>query len=554
MENRNLILAVVLSLVILFGWGRFAEYMGWVKPAQQAEEPADKTPPPAPAGASAAPAQFSSFQPAPGVDFQVGTPFYEAVFHSGGGILNSFVLKKYHTGILPDSSLVNMVDAKTAKFAPLGIVLNSQPTWSAGQWELVGDRASLEVPAGQTASFTIRGEVDNFQLSRTFTIDADTYLIRESTIVTNAAGQPRPIRLSVTQAMDAGMSSGSRYDSMRIAWDENGKLDDVSSARTLETTGIQESGKIWWAGPMSTYFLAAVLPGNPENVTLKGRLQDTVWRVGVEAEERFLAAGQSMEFQAAYWTGPKDRAQLTAVSEQLAKSIDLGFFSIISKGLLWLLEFFYQYVHNWGVAIILLTCLINILFWPLKDKSFASMEKMKRLQPLALKIKEKYKDDKAAMNKEVMALYKTYKVNPASGCMPILIQLPVFFGLYQALLTSLALRHASFITYLPGTHVIWLADLSAQDPLYITPVLMGLTMFVQQRMSPPAADPMQQKIMLFLPLIFTVLFLNFPAGLVLYWLVNNIISIFQQWLMIRKYRKPQPEAEAPKPGAKKGGE
>lgn len=159
-----------------------------------------------------------------------------------------------------------------------------------------------------------------------------------------------------------------------------------------------------------------------------------------------------------------------------------------------------------------------------------------------LKIREKYKNNKEEMNKEVMALYKTYRVNPASGCVPILIQLPVFFGLYQALLTSLALRHASFITYLPGTDIIWLADLSAKDPLYITPIVMGITMFLQQRMSPPAQDPMQQKIMMFLPLIFTVLFLNFPSGLVIYWLVNNILSIFQQWLMMRKNRKKHPVA------------
>ena len=178
------------------------------------------------------------------------------------------------------------------------------------------------------------------------------------------------------------------------------------------------------------------------------------------------------------------------------------------------------------------------------------MEKMKELQPLMTGIREKYKDNKEEMNKEMMSLYKTYKVNPLNGCVPILIQLPVFFGLYQALLTSIALRHASFIPYLPGTHVVWLADLSAKDPLYITPIIMGLTMFLQQRMSPPPADPMQQKIMMFLPLIFTVVFLNFPAGLVLYWLVNNILSIFQQWLHIRNTKKRKHSGTRPVADAK----
>lgn len=163
------------------------------------------------------------------------------------------------------------------------------------------------------------------------------------------------------------------------------------------------------------------------------------------------------------------------------------------------------------------------------------MEKMKKLQPHMVAIREKYKDDKELMNKEVMALYKTYGVNPASGCVPILIQMPVFFGLYQALLTSIELRHAPFITYVPGTDILWLADLSAKDPFYVTPVIMGLTMFIQQKMSPPASDPTQQKIMMFLPLIFTAMFLSFPSGLVVYWLVNNILSIAQQRMMAKKF-------------------
>ena len=203
--------------------------------------------------------------------------------------------------------------------------------------------------------------------------------------------------------------------------------------------------------------------------------------------------------------------------------------------MLWLLEFFQKYVNNWGVAIILLTVLIKALFWPLTAKSYASMEKMKKLQPHMVAIREKYKDDKELMNKEVMALYKTYGVNPASGCVPILIQMPVFFGLYQALLTSIELRHAPFISYVPGTDILWLADLSAKDPFYITPVIMGLTMFIQQKMSPPATDPTQQKIMMFLPLIFTAMFLSFPSGLVLYWLVNNVLSIAQQRMMAKKF-------------------
>lgn len=540
-DSKNLVLAIVLCLAILFGWGRLAEYMGWVqKPdpavvAQQQEaarQEAVKAEQRKEEAAQAA--TLPVFTPAPGRDLTVDSPLYEAVFYTGGGPLRSFKLKKFQTGLAPDSPLVNMVDERTAAVAPLGLVINSQPSWSTGQWSLDGGEQGVKLDAGQEGSLRLVGMVDNLRVVRELTFNADSYLIKEKIRLINAGEQPRSVRVGYTVASDASNAAGGRYDSMRVAWDNDGSLSEESSGKTLESTGVQATGKIYWAGAMSTYFLAAVLPGEINDVTVKGLLQKTVYRTAVEEPESMLAPGQEKTLTVSYWLGPKERAQLTAVSEQLAKSIDLGMFSIIAKGLLWLLEFFHKYVNNWGVAIILLTVVIKAVFWPLTAKSYASMEKMKKLQPMMTAIREKHKDNKELMNKEVMALYKTYGVNPASGCVPILIQLPVFFGLYQALLTSIELRHAPFITYLPFTDKLWLADLSAKDPFYITPIIMGLTMFLQQRMSPPATDPTQQKIMMFLPLIFTVLFLGFPAGLVIYWLVNNILSIFQQWLMMRK--------------------
>ncbi|WP_304679782.1 membrane protein insertase YidC [uncultured Desulfovibrio sp.] len=540
-DSKNLILAIVLCLGILFGWGYLAQYMGWVQQpdpavvAQQQEAARQEA-----ARAEqrrqevAQAATLPAFTPAPGRDLTVDSPLYEAVFYTGGGPLRSFKLKKFHSGLAPDSPLVNMVDERTAAVAPLGLVINSQPSWSTGQWSLDGDQQGLRLSAGQEASLRLVGMVDNLRVVRELTFSADSYLIREKIRLINTGEQPRSARVSYTVASDAGNASGGQYDSMRVAWDNDGSLSEESSGKTLESTGVQVTGKIYWAGAMSTYFLAAVLPGDVNNVTVKGLLQKTVYRAAVEEPESMLAPGQEKVLTVSYWLGPKEREQLAAVSDQLVRSIDLGMFSVIAKGLLWLLEFFHSYVHNWGVAIILLTVVIKAVFWPLTAKSYASMEQMKKLQPMMMALREKYKDNKELMNKEVMALYRTYGVNPASGCVPILIQLPVFFGLYQALLTSIELRHAPFITYLPFTDTLWLADLSAKDPFYITPIIMGLTMFLQQRMSPPATDPTQQKIMMFLPLIFTVLFLGFPAGLVIYWLVNNILSIFQQWLMMRK--------------------
>lgn len=536
-DNKNLLLAVLLCLIVLFGWGYLAEYMGWVQPKMPPAETVsgEGTRAPSPPPVIDSP-PLPTFTPSEGRDFSVSTPLYDAVFYTGGGYLRSFTLRKFRSGIEPDSPLVNLVNDKAAAFAPLGLVINSQPSWSTGQWRLEGNLENLDAK-NAPATFALSGLVDNLRVSRNFSIDPDNYLIREKLLITNAGEQARTVRVAWTCAMDKNISSGGNYDNMRVAWDLNGSLETETSEKTLENSGTQSTGRIYWAGPMSTYFLSAAMPENPDDMTVKGRLVGGVYRTALEGTDILLAPGQSQELQTSYWIGPKDRHMLGQVSDQLVKSVDMGWFSWIGKCLLYLLEFFHSYVHNWGVAIILLTVLIKIIFWPLTAKSYSSMEKMKQLQPMMLSLREKYKDDRETMNKEVMALYKTYGVNPASGCVPILVQMPVFFGLYQALLSSLALRHASFITYLPGTDIIWLADLSAKDPLYITPIVMGLTMFLQQKMSPAPADPIQQKVMLFLPLIFTVLFLNFPSGLVVYWLVNNILSIFQQWMNMRRSGK-----------------
>jgi len=525
-DSKNMILAIVLCLVVLFGWGRFAEYMGWVTPpAQQVAQQATSAPQPLPA-----------FIPAPGQDVTVHTPLYDAVIYNGGGILRSFNLLPYGTSLAPDAPKVNMVSPQTAVMAPLGLVINGQPSWSTGKWATETAVKNFSLEPGARTTLHLIGEADNFRIDRELAFSADSYLIHETIHIRNPGDQARTMRLSYTAAADASNATDDRYDGMRIAWGKDSGLNEESSAKTLESTGVQDSGRIFWAGAMSTYFLSAVVPDSPGGgMTVKARLQNNVYRAALEEPEITLEPGEDKTWAVSYWYGPKERSLLQSVSPELAKSIDLGMFSLIAKGLLWLLDIFNSWVHNWGVAIMLLTVLIKAVFWPLTAKSYSSMEKMKKLQPRMTALRDKYKDDKEQMNKEVMALYKTYGVNPASGCVPILIQLPVFFGLYQALLTAIELRHAPFITHLPFTDIIWLADLSTKDPYYITPVIMGLTMFLQQKMSPPAADPTQQKVMMFLPLIFTVLFLGFPSGLVVYWLVNNILSIAQQWRMIQKH-------------------
>jgi len=234
---------------------------------------------------------------------------------------------------------------------------------------------------------------------------------------------------------------------------------------------------------------------------------------------------------------------LNSLGYDLGKAVQFGMFSFIAKPLLWFMNFIYSIIPNFGVAIIILTICTKIVLWPLGNKSYKSMSEMKKIQPLMAEVREKHKNDKKQMNQELMALYKTYKINPMGGCLPMVLQIPVFFALYRMLYSAIELRHTPF--------VLWITDLSAPDrlfefgfsipfmePPYGIPVLtlvMGATMFLQQKMSPPPGDPTQAKMMMIMPIVFTFIFINFSSGLVLYWLVNNVLSISQQYYIQKKY-------------------
>jgi YidC/Oxa1 family membrane protein insertase len=241
-----------------------------------------------------------------------------------------------------------------------------------------------------------------------------------------------------------------------------------------------------------------------------------------------LQPGQSHQVEYRLFFGPKGLDILKAQGQGLEKALALGWFTPIAKPLLYVLKYFYKYTHNYGIAIIIITLIIKILFFPLTHKSYKSMKDMQKLQPKMAELKEKHKDDRDTLNRSIMELYRTHKVNPLGGCLPMIVQIPVFFALYKSLMFSIELRHAPFM--------LWITDLSAKDPYYITPVIMGVTMFIQQKMTPTSMDPMQAKMMLALPVVFTFMFLNFPSGLVLYWLVNNILTIAQQTYINRSLK------------------
>jgi YidC/Oxa1 family membrane protein insertase len=295
-----------------------------------------------------------------------------------------------------------------------------------------------------------------------------------------------------------------------------------------------EQGQVAWTALADTYFAAVLLSKEPaSDAVIIRRLEGDTLQVGLRTPLTQDRARQSVRV----YVGPKYQPLLEAVEPSLDKLIDLGFFSPLARPMLQFLRLLNGLVHNYGVTIMLATVLIKIAFWPLTQTSYKSMQAMQKLQPKLKELQVVYKDDRQALNRAMMQLYRENKVNPMGGCLPMVLQIPVFFAFYNALLYAIELRHAPFICW--ETELWWIGrgicDLSVHDPSYVTPVLMGVTMFIQQKMTPVTGDPTQAKIMQFMPLIFLMFFLNAPAGLVLYWLVNNVLSIAQQLLINRTY-------------------
>ena len=286
-----------------------------------------------------------------------------------------------------------------------------------------------------------------------------------------------------------------------------------------------------WVAMLQHYFVGALLPNSGTGYefysNVPRRDSGPRYLIGYKpTEPTTVPAGGSQTLQAKMYIGPKETERLIKADNQLELTVDYGWLTPVSSPLFWVMTYINRVVNNWGVSIILLTLLVKLVFFPLSAASYKSMARMKKMQPRMQTLKERFGDDKQKFQAAMMEIYKKEKINPLGGCLPIVIQIPVFIALYWVLLESVELRQAPF--------ALWIKDLSLQDPYYVLPILMGASMFGQQLLNPAPMDPMQQKIMMALPLVFTIFFLWFPSGLVLYWLVNNVLSIAQQWAITRK--------------------
>ncbi len=544
MDTYRAILAIVLAFFVLLGYQYLfvapeKEQQVVVEESVKAPQPQQIPGPsvetaPSPPTAVVPVEQPTSLPSQKGREIVVETNKYRAVIAETGGGIKSFLLKNYRETNEPEAGLKELISTDSFIDLPLYFAWGVEP--KRAQIPLfAADMENIKVTAGESQTLTMTSLLSSgLQVTRRMTFAPDSYLIDISVDIYNSSETPlqgSPY-LSLTNRPFEGTAT--RYLFSGPAALIDGKLQEIKP-KDLEEAAKTLQGNITWAAFEGTYFMTGVIPESQSSQTLKLSSDGEVIHTLLVSPEEVLPAKGYLQYNYQVYFGPKRMSTLKEAGHDLERIVNFGWFDKIAKPALYLLNFFYKYVGNYGIAIILVTVLIKILFWPIAQKGLKSMKNMQKIQPKMAKLKEKYKNDSARLNQEMMNLYKTYKVNPLGGCLPMLLQIPVFFALYKVLLQAIELRHAPFM--------LWITDLSAPDRLMIgvdipylggLPVLtllMGASMFLQQKMTPTPADATQAKIMMFLPVIFTFMFLNFASGLVLYWLVNNLLSIGQQYLI-----------------------
>ncbi|SMC23565.1 protein translocase subunit yidC [Desulfacinum hydrothermale DSM 13146] len=561
MEKRAL-LAFVLSLGVVLLWEVFvAPRITPQAPVQQTaqQEPASQSPKTtavkdgkAPfvktegdskTSLEAIPQAHAQAQPVPIKVWEVDTPLYTARVASAGARLQSFQLKKHRQAVDPHSPPMDLIPAHGAGYYPLAVDFLKHPQWSLAtrNFESQAPQRIAIQPNDKEALLTLTAEEPGkVRVTKVFRFAADTYTVQVDVIVENLGAQGFTDRVGISSYAVPFEAKQSRYNQMRVSVLQNGKLENLNEKKLGKETPVFKP-PVQWMGYQDNYFLQAIVPLKQDHYQLVPRLVDQklgLVQMVLLTDPFELAPGSKAVIPAQYYFGPKEMAHLKLADHNLDRALDFGWFTVIAKPLLVFLKWLNNYTQNYGIAIIILTIIIKILFWPLTHKSYKSMQVMKKIQPKMAQIREKYKDDREKLNQELMMLYRTYKVNPLGGCLPMVLQIPVFFALYRMLYGAIELRHQPFW--------LWINDLTAPDRLDVgfnipylghgLPVLtllMGVSMFVQQKMTPSSGDPRQEKMMLLMPVIFTVFFINFPSGLVLYWLVNNVLSIVQQYWINR---------------------
>jgi YidC/Oxa1 family membrane protein insertase len=555
MDTQRLILFFIFGFSLLMLWDAW-EKEHRPKPAAQAPSTAAvpaPAPPPADKkeGAAPAPAPMPAQQAreagvpgaavAKGETIVVRTDLLVAEIDTLGGTLKRVELLKHKDGKDPARNLAligpeHRYEAQTGLAGEAGP--NHRTLWTArpGNTTLAAGEQALEVRLDAQAG-------DGLAVTKLYRFRRDSYLIDVALEIRNAGAQPAS-PFAYFQLTHDGRSSadantvaetfGAQSFNGFAVYSEEKKFQKISLADIDKgKADFVRQAKDGWFAFVQHYFVAGWVPaaGQAREYAMEKRA-DGIYAGRALIGAGPIAPGGSATVAVPLYVGPQEQSRLTAVAPGFDLVVDYGWLTIIAWPLFWLLEKFHGLSGNWGVAIILLTILIKVVFFPLSAASYRSMAKMKLITPRLQKIREMYEHDRQKMNQAMMELYRTEKINPLGGCFPILVQIPVFIALYWVLLAAIELRHAPFI--------FWIHDLSALDPYYVLPVLMTVTMIIQTKLNPVPPDPVQAKVMQFMPYVFSIFFFFFPAGLVLYWLVNNILSILQQWQIQRMFDRDKP--------------
>ncbi|GAB7563976.1 membrane protein insertase YidC [Methylobacillus methanolivorans] len=532
MDTKRLILFVVFSFSILMLWD------SWQRDHKPASTPVatatqhveDSSVPQAAKSSTPAASQASlpvetGFRLQSGERVQVETDLYKASIDTIGGDLRRLELREHKDDVDLDKNFVLMDDGSAPMLyvAQTGLIGNDLPTHKAA---FTSDSSNYQLATGADkldVRLTWKGD-NGVEVDKIYTFHRDSYAIEVS----------YEIRNNGTVAIDPSVYYQIVHDNQShqgsymmptftggAYFTEADKYKKLSFS-DMSKTNLSKNASDGWVGLVQHYFVSAWIPkdGLAREFYSK-KLSDNMFSIGSVSHLGNIEPGQSIELKSRLYAGPQTQSELKSVAPGLEYTVDYGWLTVIASPLFWVLSSIQKLVHNWGVAIILLTVLIKLAFYPLSAASYRSMANMRELAPRLQRLKEQYGDDRQKMHQAMMEMYKTEKINPMGGCLPILVQIPVFIALYWVLLGSVEMRHAPFM--------LWIQDLSAIDPYYVLPILMGATMIIQTRLNPKPADPVQAKVMTIMPIVFSVFFFFFPAGLVLYWLVNNILSIAQQW-------------------------
>jgi len=538
MEKR-LWIAMILSFLLLFLYQSWIVKKRGIRKIRPVPQPSEvvKPEPVTPVESRIAEKTLEpvkSTGPGSSKDIVVENSLYTAVFTTQDAGLKSFKLKKYRDDINPESSPIELVTPTNNSF-PLATSLNTEFNLP-DHLIFNADRDFIRVYEDETLKFIWEAE-EKFRIEKQFRFFKDSYRIEMDVRITNL--QEAPLKEQFFIGWYDKPHEGKKRASFHVGTVV--LMDNKTKRETLKNGERKEfRGRIEWFAYETHYFISAIIPKVKEGASAVTDLSSDLYTLKYQYEPLVIPTKGNAEYNFSLFIGPKDYSMLKVMNHGLEKAVDLGWFQSIASPLLIVLKWLYGVSGNYGVAIIILTLLVRIIFFPLSIISFRSMKKMQQIQPIMKDLQKKYAKDKEKLNKEMLELYRRYKVNPFSGCLPMVVQIPVFIALYQVLMNAIELRHAVFF--------LWINDLSSPEALFsmpimgyilafrLLPLLMGGTMYFQQKLTPQMGDPQQMKIMMWMPVFLTFMLYNLPSGLNLYWAVSNGLSIVQQLYINKKVK------------------